>query len=347
MIITYFFLILFAALLISLFYYLILFKTKKKPKIETLYTSALNAMVKGDSLKAVSILKQVVKQDSDHIGAYLQLGNILRENNPNKAIKIHKSLTIRPNLHSEIQLDIHRALAVDYEFIGNYTQAIKEAEKVLSIEKRNLWALNFLVKISEKNQNWDKAASWTKQLHKVSGKKHTDNQAKFDVYRGLECLKNEQLEEAKSFFQKAIKIAPEFGLGYRYLGDVFEKTRDLVKALENWEKFAEKDIKNGYSVYPKIESALFDLGRYSEVEKFYRRILELNPSNFEAIIRLANVLEEKGESSSAYKLIDNAILNNNDDVRVDLMKLKLSLSTSTPVELSHQVDMILDKLSNI
>ena len=32
---------------------------------------------------------------------------------------------------------------------------------------------------------------------------------------------------------------------------------------------------------------------------------------------------------------------------IDIMKLKLSLSTSTPVELSQQIDQILEKLSNI
>ena len=99
-------------------------------------------------------------------------------------------------------------------------------------------------------------------------------------------------------------------------------------------------------VFGKIESALFDLGRYSEVENFYRRILEIDSSNFEAIIRLANVLEEKGEDGAALSLIEDAIDPQSIDVRGEIMKLKLSLTTSTPVELSHQIDSILEKLSD-
>ena len=118
-----------------------------------------------------------------------------------------------------------------------------------------------------------------------------------------------------------------------------------MKALENWKIFAEKDLKGGTLVYGKIESALFDLGRYSEVEKFYRQILNLDPTNFEAIIRLANVLDEKGDSLAAFHLVENATLPDILDVRADIMKLKLSLATSTPVELSHQIDNILQKLS--
>jgi tetratricopeptide (TPR) repeat protein len=162
----------------------------------------------------------------------------------------------------------------------------------------------------------------------------------------LEKLKNGFADEARSFFQKALKSSPDFGLPYRYLGDMFEQTRDLVKAVENWESFAVRDIENASWVFGKIESALFDLGRYSEVENFYRRILEIDSSNFEAIIRLANVLEEKGEDGAALSLIESTINPNSKDVRGDIMKLKLSLITSTPVELSHQVDSILEKLSD-
>ena len=34
------------------------------------------------------------------------------------------------------------------------------------------------------------------------------------------------------FFQKAIKISPDYSLSYKYLGNIFEQTRDLVNALK-------------------------------------------------------------------------------------------------------------------
>ena len=329
---------------LGIYLYFLSTRVKKKPRTNALYTEALNAMVKGESNSAVGILKQVVKQDSNHVRAYLQLGNILREDNPEQAIKIHQSLTVRPNLSTELQVDIHCALADDYRVISNNIKAKEEARLILGIEKRNLWALKFLINISEENEDWEDAISWTKQLQKVTGKKNSYDEARFDVLRGLDSLNSGNIEQAKSLFQKAIKTSPNFPLSYRYLGDVFEQTRDLVKALENWENFAIRDIDGGTKIYAKIESSLFDLGRYGEVEKFYRRILEINPSNFEATIRLANVLEEKGESSAALTLIENAIKPTNLDIRSDLMKLKLSLTTSTPAELAHQIDAILETL---
>jgi len=337
------------AIVIALSFYFYYFSLRKKkiPRTNSLYTDALNAMVNGDLGNAIGLLKQVVKQDSNHVRAYLQLGNILRNENPEQALKIHQSLTVRPNLSRDLQVDIHTALAEDYGFLSNYKKAIEEAKLVLAIEKRNLWALNFLVDISVKNQVWEEAIRWTKQLQKVTGKKTSEDETKFDVFKGLDYLKSGDFEKAKSQFEKGIKASPNFPPSYRYLGDVYEQTRDLVKALENWEKYAFKELKKSKVIYSKIETALFDLGRYSEVEKFYRKILELNPSNFEATIRLANVLEEKGEGGAALGLIENLSKQSSSDIRIDLMKLKLSLLTSNPVELAHQVDLMLEKLLKI
>ena len=77
----------------------------------------------------MSLLKQVVKKDTNHVRAYLQLGNILRKENPDRAIKIHQSLTVRPNLSLDQKVQIHKSLAKDYIEIGYLKKATEEAKK--------------------------------------------------------------------------------------------------------------------------------------------------------------------------------------------------------------------------
>ncbi len=330
---------------VIIFYFFSPFKSKTIPHVENLFSEALIALINGNKSKAIMLLRQVVKQDTNHVRAYLQLGNILRVENTEQAIKIHQSIAIRPNLTSEHRVDIHKALAKDYIEIGYTKNAIEEAGKILSIEKRNLWSIKFLINISEENQDWERAARWSKHLQKVTGKKDINDVARFDIYKGLESMDNGEFNDAKLFFTKAIKRSPNYSLAYKYLGDLYEKNRDLVKALENWKIYATKDLDAGTDVYHKIESALFDLGRYSEVEKFYRKIIDLDKNNLEAVIKLANVLEEKGETTVALNLIEDSISENSKDIRADIMKLKLSISLITPIELSHQIDSIIYKLS--
>ena len=72
-------------------------RAKPRKNSDSLYTDALNAIVRGDSDGAMRLLRDVVRQDTDHLDAYLQLGDILREEgNPQQAIKVHHSLTVRP-----------------------------------------------------------------------------------------------------------------------------------------------------------------------------------------------------------------------------------------------------------
>ena len=102
----YLYLVLALAFSAGILFYYFSFKTVKQPKTDLLFTDALNYMVRGDNSEAVRILRQVVKQDSDHVRAYLQLGNILRDENTEQAIKIHQSLTVRPNLSAEMKVDL-------------------------------------------------------------------------------------------------------------------------------------------------------------------------------------------------------------------------------------------------
>jgi lipopolysaccharide biosynthesis regulator YciM len=338
------FLVASAVILAAVFIYY--FRPKKQQRTESIYTHALNAMVRGDTRTALSHLRNVVKQDTNHINAYLQMGDILRgEDNAQAAIKIHQSLTVRPNLSNEIKRDIHKSLALDFKQLGHITKAMGEAEMVLKLDRKNLWANEFLLKIFEQQREWDKAMQTTKAIQKLKQSRDPSQIARFLVYQGMEKLEKGQLKEAESQFQKAVKTSPEFGLPYLRLGDVFAENRDLVKAIENWEKFALLNPVEGRLVYSKIESALFDLGRFSEVEKFYERILEKDPSNLNALTKLANVLEEKGEHNTALNLVEDALSKNGSSVHARLMKLKLSLHVSKPHELSNQIDEVIQLLT--
>ena len=46
---------------------------------------------------------------------------------------------------------------------------------------------------------------------------------------------------------------------YKYLGDIKYSNRDLVKAVEYWEKYMELSPNESHLVFDSIETALFDL----------------------------------------------------------------------------------------
>ncbi len=323
------------------------FRPKKQKKTDSLYKDALNAMLRADKLTAISLLKDIVKQDSDHVDAYLQLGSILRYEDPHRALKIHQTLTVRANLDQNIKIEIYKALAMDFEAIGDLKKSRREAEQILIIDKQNQWALSFLLNLGEKLKDWDYANEKAKSLQKITGEHNNEELAKYSVFKSKEKIKKNEFQDAESLLNNAIRKAPEFGLPYKYLGEIRMANRDLVKAIDYWEKFISLSPEDSYKVFDNMESALFDIGRYSEVENFYRRVLEKDSKNIPGTLRLANVLNEKGEGQAAIKLIQGIINNGSNEISILLMKLKLSLSIQTPNELGHQIDLILNKLENV
>jgi len=307
---------------------------------------ALNAILMSDKQKAIFLLSSIVKKDSNHINAYLQLGNLLREENPDRAIKIHQMLTVRQNLSKETKIEILKSLSLDYDKVGEFQKAKIEAEKILKVDKSNYWATSFLLTIAEKIEDWNYAELKARHLQKLKEFDGEINLSLYTLQKGIKYLKNNDNEEAEKLFKKAVNDSPSYGLPYKYLGDINYLNRDLVKAVENWEKYMEFSPKEAYMVFDSIETALFDLGRYSEVEKFYRKVLDGNPNDINAGQRLANVLNEKGEHKAAIDLIEKFIDQNKSSVSVKLMKLKLSLLTKTPTELGYYVDEILNSIKN-
>ena len=66
----------------------------------------------------------------NHINAYLQLGNLLRDEDTDRAIKIHQMLTVRQNLDKETKIEILKSLAFDYKKINDLSKSKIEAEKI-------------------------------------------------------------------------------------------------------------------------------------------------------------------------------------------------------------------------
>ena len=317
-------------------------QSKESVSTDVLYSDALNAILKGDNTVAVKLLKQVVSHDSDNVGAYLQLGNLLRSVNPQQSAKIHQSLTVRPKLSKPVSKEIHQALALDYAELSDYKRAKIEADMVLKYDKNNLWAHQFLLQIAEKQRDWEQASGLASKVQKLTGNRDVRQLAEIQLQAGKDQLDKDDCKKALQHFQNAIKLDPIFSAPYLHIGNIYEGENNLKKAIINWEKYLINEQNGDAQIYKKIESALFDLGKFSEIEQFYHRILAEKPNDKNAIVKLSNLLKDKGDIEEAIKLVDNAIKQNSDLISARLMKLKILLEKANPVDLSNQIDELID-----
>ena len=120
-------------------------KPSNKKRTDTIYMEALNAMLLSDKRKAINLLSTLVKNDSEHISAYLQLGNLLRHEDTDRAIKIHQMLTVRQNLDIETKIEIFKSLALDYKKITIIKNLKSKLKRYLKLIKQIFGQMNFII----------------------------------------------------------------------------------------------------------------------------------------------------------------------------------------------------------
>ena len=165
---------------------------------------ALNAMLLSNKRKAINLLSTLVKNDSEHISAYLQLGNLLRDENTDRAIKIHQMLTVRQNLDIETKIEIFKSLALDYKKNNDNQKSKIEAEKILEIDKTNIWANEFLLSLAEETEHWDYAENKARDLRKIKGYHGEINLSNYTLQKGKVQLKGNNFSKAETLLEKQL-----------------------------------------------------------------------------------------------------------------------------------------------
>lgn len=279
-------------------------KTKRRPKEISPYAIALNYTLSGEYEKAMAQLRDIIKDDTENIDAYILYADILRMlGYYTRAAKIHKDLTLRDNLTPEITQKIHRSLLQDLIEGKHYKQALQTADDVLNLSKDDLWALKIKLQSLEELGEWKKASDTAKKIQSISGKPDKEMLALYKASEGLEILKNGGKEhDARIRYRESIKLDPKLPLPYielalSYIRD--ERAEDAVKELE---ELISENPAQGYLCFGLLEKTLFELNRFQELERFYRNLRDKHPDNTRIVVAFAKFLDRKGETSEAIKI---------------------------------------------
>jgi lipopolysaccharide biosynthesis regulator YciM len=292
----YIFIVILAFLLGALFSYILFLSKRKKDsfdkkKIES-YVKGINYIIEDETDKAIEEFTETAKIDPDLIDIYISIGNLFRKKGEiNRALIIHKSLLVRPNLTKKKKLDIYINVGVDYRKAGLYDRAKEYFKNALSIDPKNMLAKRLLYEVYEDSRDWENALIW----HKRFGKANENILAHIYTELGKEKLRENSVDIAKKNFEKALKIDKTCVDAMIHLGDVYFYYGDLEKAYKNWEEACKI----------KPEMANIALKRINDTDKLTStivRLLNLMPENIYILYFCANELFEIGEKDKAISL---------------------------------------------
>jgi lipopolysaccharide biosynthesis regulator YciM len=310
------------------------------------YTQALSALVGGDRVEALRKLKEAVQLDSENLDAYVRLGDLLRESGQvQKALAVHRDLTVRPRLQEADRVRILESLTRDYLAADRFEEAGQSAERLRHVDRTSRFASRALQQVAEALHDWPRALQVVEDRTKQEGRDKA-SLARYRGFVGAEELAVGRTKEARQHFEESLKLDPECLLAELYLGDMEETEGRMDKAVDHWRNVALKAPEHADLVFDRLERAFFELGNYGEVVSFYRELLDRSPreASVPALLALAEIHRRKGDLVEAEAFIQEALEVDPEHMRARRQLVKLALDRRDPHAALIHVDRLLSNM---
>jgi tetratricopeptide (TPR) repeat protein len=115
---------------------------------------------------------------------------------------------------------------------------------------------------------------------------------------GIAYHQMQQLDNARKYYQQAIRLKPDYAEAINNLGTVYYAQRSFGKAIRYYRK-ALKYAPNSASIYSNLGTAYFARKKYKEAMETYQTALKLDPNVFENHSSYGVLLEERNVEERA------------------------------------------------
>lgn len=332
------------AVSLMIFVYYGQYKKEKRQPDDRLYIEALRALLDNRDEEAFSKFREVVAGDSTNIDAYLRLGDILKKyGKADKALQVHKDLTMRHNLKNIEKKSILRALSEDFIATSDHASAETALKELISIDPSNRWAYENLLRLHETTGNWDEAFEIKEKLLKIDGDHSKKGLAVYRYHQGEKLFGRKEYHKARVLFKEAISMDPSCVDAYIKIGDSYVLEDRLDDAVHIWQKMVVAVPARAGMVLGRLKKALFELGRYGDISLVCNDILETSPDNLDARLLLADYHQKKGEVTEAIEHLRAALDSHPEAYGPALELARLYLAAGNKKELAALLDRMIDR----
>jgi len=303
-------------------------KSKSGDSAMVSYIAGLRSIISGDHQNAFVKLRQAVDLDTENIDAYLKLGDMFRAKGlTDKAIQIHRELTLRKGVSDDLKFEIKKSMALDYIAADAYEHAIDIIKPMLKESDHKIWAEDNLLELYIAANRWAEADEIYKPILKKRNLKDFRTAAGIKNMIGLDLFDKGEYHKARIAFKDAISFDETYPLPFINIAQSYLKEERTEDALQFLKKLCDKVPQYAYLSYSFIEETLFNLGRFGDVEDIYRGVLNAVPDNIPTSIALSGILEKKGEIPTAENLL-RTVLNADNINTAAAIRLTKLLSSS-------------------
>jgi lipopolysaccharide biosynthesis regulator YciM len=269
------------------------------------YVDALHALIEGRQDDALKLLMKAVRLGESSTDAYLQLGNLLRQKgHTDRALQLHKGLMVRRDLSEDEEKAVTVAIADDFDALGRTERAIQTLEQ-LNRRRKDPEVMLSLHRLHHRDGDIEKAFSSLRDVGKLDKSYNGAKRAAYLTSVADRLLHDGRSEEAERYLDRA-RREDRHSIPALYIsGMQAMKEGDLDTAVGNLERLFDADIGYFAEMLPLLKKALFEAGRFQDLERLLTELLKRNPEATELLTELASFYEKKGEIDEAVRLLES------------------------------------------
>ena len=261
------------------------------------YRKGLEAYLDENLEDAKKFLKAAVTKNPANIPAYLYLGRIyLKEGTEESALRVFNLARIQRDISKTNKLSTLHNMARLNTRKKEYPQAIEIYKELIGEDRSNVDYYRELAEIYVKNEAWDKAYSYEKELMKRTRSDDQHFLSYILTQKANSHLAKKENKEAIKSLKQAISLTPTFIYPAQILGDYYYNSGDINKAVAEWERVILKNKYHAFHIYTRLEKALFELGDFDRINAIYQDVLKVYPESGETHFALGRIYAKKGQT---------------------------------------------------
>ncbi|MFH1374434.1 MAG: tetratricopeptide repeat protein [bacterium] len=284
--------------------------------------------MKAKMARSKALLEKQIAQNPDNAFALFNLAQLLRgegvEDHPENAARIKEvagralQLThpdVGPDRHLHIMT--HHQLGWIHFVLCEYDQAERYCLDVLKIKPGYLDALLLLGHIYLRKQIFDKAGHYYQKYIEVQASYnetcetddiillHPASLRRAHYGLGLVAEYTGEHQKAREHYRRTFDLSPDFMDVCVRLGRMYLSNHDYEEAERCFLKQLELDEKSHQTLLGLADLS-FLRKNYDRADQYYRRALEINPTDGIILSRYGNFLGETGQNDRAVEMLEKA-----------------------------------------
>lgn len=250
--------------------------------------------------RALPRLKNLLAFEPNNEEIHLSLASIyMQSHNHHKAI--HHLQQALKTADDDLKDDIYIDLALEYENLNNFNQAIKVLKEALMINPENETAIHELAFCFEMNGQIAQCISYYKRFID----RHPYSYISW-YNLGNAYMKMEMPKEAINAFDYCLVIDEDFGPGYFNRALAYIQTEEFKKAIEDLHETLRLETPQA-STYCYIGECYEKMEEYDDALSYYKRAIEKDEEYSEAYVGIGVVMDMLGKTVQSLNYFKQAL----------------------------------------